>query len=281
MESPDTWSDAAAWDAHYRKHKPKLSAIEKYDLEHALRFAGNFLATPRKRIWFAGCGVEWGPWLHAYLGCDVIGTDVSAFAIAFQQALVSVDPMEELEKLPNVLKEMELPLANQFQEPAYFVHDMRTAFPLEPVNAVLNVRTFHGFPVEEQRRVAVVYFDALTAGGLLVCDTLNVQGQDRTHIENALLQAGFMVPGVEAEQWYRQQLDATGILYTMVLGNPVIPQWGQYEGKGGEAQAEQDRVALRSFRNEYLHRRKANAEQDQARYREGVDKLAYVMYNTG
>lgn len=281
MEMPENWSDAAGWDAYYRHHRPNFEKVEKYDLEHALRFALNVYETPHHRVWFPGCGVDLSPWLYANLGCDVVATDISPYAVEVQNELLFEDPMEALEKLPNVLKEMDLPKAGNFVHPAMFVHDMREPFTMPLVDVVVNRRAFHGFSKPEKDVVARNFFGALHPGGLMVCDTLNVQGQGRTDMEDALLQAGFFMPGIEAEQWYRQQLDATGILYAMVLGNPVIPQWDQYKGRGGKEQELQDREILRGFREEYIARRQANAERDKLAFREGVDKLAFVIYSTG
>jgi hypothetical protein len=281
MKPPQVWSDAAGWDAYHRKERPNIDKVEKYDLEHALRFVRNVYETPHQRIWFAGCGVELGPWLYANLGCDVVATDISPWAITFQNELLYEDPMEVLEKLPNVLKEMELPKARNFIHPAIFVHDMRTKMPMAAVDMVVNRRAFHGFSQEEKEEVAGVYFEAMHPGGLLICDTLNVQGEDRNMIENALLKAGFFIPGVEADQWYRQQLSATGIEYAMVLGNPIIPQWGQYKDKGGKEQEAKDKEILRGYREEYYARKQANALRDKEVFRDGVDKLGIVIYSTG
>jgi Methyltransferase domain len=246
-----------------------------------LRFVPNVLATPEKRIWFPGCGLDLAPWLYANLGCIVLATDISPYAVQSQNELLFENPMEILEKLPNVLKEMELLSQVRFVHPTIFVHDMRTAFPFPQVDAIINVRAFHGFASDDMRQIALHYYETLSPGGFLICDTLNVQGEQRNNIENALVEAGFFVPGLQADQWYRQQLDATGILYMMVLGNPMIPHWGQYENKGGKDQEQKDREILRTFSAEYAERRKLNAAQDRANYKEGIDKIANVIYSTG
>ncbi len=281
MKPPQDWRDAAAWDAYYLNDKSHLEKIEKFHLESALRFAPNVLASAEKRVWFPGCGMDLSPWLYANLGCNVLATDISAYAIRSQNELLYDDPMQLLEKLPNVLKEMELLKALRFQHPTIFVHDMCTPFPFPQVDMIVNVRAFHGFAPAEMSRIAHVYFEALSAGGTMICDTLNVQGPRRNDMENALQEAGFFLPGLETEQWYRQQLDATGIVYLMVMGNPIVPQWGQYDDKGGTAQAEKDRALLRSFTTEYTIRRKANALQDKEDYKPGIDKIARVIYSTG
>jgi SAM-dependent methyltransferase len=281
MKIPELWSDAAGWDTYYMAHRPNFEKVEKYHLEDDLRFAAMVLEAPHKRVWFPGCGLDLSPWLYANLGCDVVATDISPYAISVQNELLYEVPMEALEKLPNVLKEMELPKAETFVHPAMFVHDMRKPFSMEKVDVVVNRRAFHGFSWSEKVVVAQEFFNAVFPGGVLVCETLNVQGQDRSEMENALLQAGFFIPGLEAEQWYRQQLDTTGIVYAMVMGNPVIPQWGQYVDKSGKEQENVDRATLNSFGEAYIQRRKANAAQDNQTFREGIDKLAYLIYNTG
>lgn len=281
MKIPEKWSDATGWDAYFAANQPNFEKVEKYHLESDLRFAADVLQSPHMRIWFPGCGLDLAPWLYANLGCDVVATDISPIAISIQNELLFEDPMEALEKLPNVLKEMQLPKANVFVHPAMFVHDMRHAFTMPQVDVVLDRDAFYRFSEPEMRTVAQHFFEALYPGGLLVIETQNVAGHVRTAMENNLLQAGFFLPGIQTEQWYRQQLDATGIDYTMVMGNPVIPHAGQYSRKGGKEQEKNDLAILQSFREEYLERRKANAAQDNLTFREGIDKLAYLMYNAG
>lgn len=278
MEMPKDWSDAAGWDAYYSIHIPNFENVEKYDLEQDLRFVATVLEAPHKRIWFPGCGLDLAPWLYANLGCDVVATDISSFAIRLQNELLFEDPMEVLEKLPNVLKEMELPKANRFVHPAMFVHDMRQPFTMPQVDVVLNRRAFLGFSEEEMEGVARNFFDAIYPGGTLIMDSPNIQGADRTLLEMMLSKAGFFIPGLETEQWYRTQLDGTGIPYRMVLGSPMIAKLSEYNDKGGKQQAEKDLQTIRSFRTEYLDRCRENAKSDENAFRAGIDKVAYIVY---
>ena len=78
------------------------------------------------------------------------------------------------------------------------------------------------------RQTAAVLYEALKPGVHAIFDTQNVQGEHRNQIEDSLLDAGFYIPFSKSERWYREQLNSTGVLYVIVLGRPVIPQWGQY-----------------------------------------------------
>lgn len=278
MEKPHAWSDAADWDAFYSVHIPNFEKVEKYDLEQDLRFVATVLETSHQRVWFPGCGLDLAPWLYANLGCDVVATDISSFAIRLQNELLFEDPMEVLEKLPNVLKEMELPPANRFVHPAMYVHDMRQSFTMPEVDVVLNRSAFYGFSKGEMPGVARNFFEAISPGGILIMDTPNIQGAERTQLERTLLEAGFFIHGLETEQWYRTQLEGTGISYRMVFGSPMIAKLSEYNDNGGKQQAERDLQTIRSFRDEYLLRRQANAERDQLACRKGIDKVAYIVY---
>ena len=79
---------------------------------------------------------------------------------------------------------------------------------------------------------------------------MNVQGDRRNLIEESLLATGFYIPFQKSERWYRQQLDATGIVYGMVLGRPRIPAHNQYPPGRFSEFAERDQMILDSFRVE-------------------------------
>jgi hypothetical protein len=67
------------------------------------------------------------------------------------------------------------------------------------------------------RSAAERFHGSLCRGGVAVIDTMNVQGDRRTLIEDSLLEAGFFIAFQEAERWYRRRLAETGIPYVEIL----------------------------------------------------------------
>ena len=282
METPKNWNDSSQWDRYFQSRPVDLATVSDLELKDNMRV---LFAASGGSIWITGCGQELSPWLLSYLNCRVLATDLSPVAVEQQKEWAKGSPFLAFPNLDQVVDgfaaEMNSRAVKQFIPPKIEVADFCQGHPDRQFDVLYNRRAFHGLSPDQMDQAAQNFFAATKPGGLAYLSTLNVQGQLRTQIENALSQAGFFMPNLEAEQWYREKLDATGIEYVMVLGNPVIPQWGQYEGKGGEPQRRKDFATLGSLREEYRERLQANYQKDQETFRPDVDKLAYVIYNTG
>lgn len=278
MDMPNSWNDSGGWDSYYLANPVKTDDLSSYEIGSALRF---FRAAEGKQTWIAGCGLDPAVWLYANLGCSVYASDLSPVAVRMQTELMKSDPFAEIDGLAEMLDEAEVPTARNFVSAEIECADFTRSIPDRTFDLILNVRAFQGLSPEDMKKAGRNFFRATREGGSMLVSTQNVQGEHRNQIENALHEAGFLIPNREAEQWYRNKLEATGIVYAMVLGRPIIPQWGQYKEKGGEAQRAKDQVLLRSFGDEYRERMKQNYEEDKKRYRPEIDKIAQVIYNTG
>lgn len=248
MDTENQWSDPVAWDAYHRRHVPDLERVEKYDLEQDLRYFQLLDGTVERSIWFPGCGLGLAPWLYANLGCKVVATDISPFAVELQNERLYEDPMEALEKLPNVLKEMDLPKAAHFVHPAIFVHDLCKPLARPPVDVIVATDVLQGFGSADLQKVAKVMCEALKAGGTLVCELPNLPFLHRNAIEAALLDAGFFLQGLRAEHWLREQLLRSEGRFAMHLGNPVLARQGSHPSSESQ---KQDEEALAAFRLAY------------------------------
>lgn len=85
---PSDWSDKEAW---IRCHTACLegrraSKNERYKFPLKNRFKP-FPEKNRGRIWFPGCGLSEMPVEYAERGCDVLATDFSPLAVAYQKEL--------------------------------------------------------------------------------------------------------------------------------------------------------------------------------------------------
>lgn len=278
MEMPTDWNDHKGWNKYYAANPIDFENLEDYEIEDSLRY---FTAAANKKVWISGCGLELSPWLFSYLNCQILATDVSTAAIEFQIKLVKDSPFDKLNSLSSILEKLEIKPQKTFIVPKIRVEDFRITNPNDKFDVILNTKALQGLPNKDIEKAAKIFFDSNKEGGVFIASTMNVQGLKRTQIENAFLSAGYFIPNVKAEQWYRKKLDDTGILYVMVLGNPMVPQWGQYADKGGKEQEEKDREILKSYRAEYNERLKLNYEDDKENFRPEKDKLAYIIYNTG
>jgi hypothetical protein len=119
----------------------------------------------------------------------------------------------------------------------------------------------------------VVHAAALREGRCAYFDTMNVQGERRDNLEQALAAGGFEVPHLELNRWYRRQLRETGIPHVFILGQPVIPCTGEYTYE--DAKRERDTALLREITDEY-RRRAAEAPPIAPEAR-----VALVIYSTG
>ncbi|MEP0265484.1 class I SAM-dependent methyltransferase [Dokdonia sp.] len=278
MNIPIDWNNTKEWDLYFEENQVVIKDIANYEIEDSLRY---FSAVANRKVWVSGCGLELSPWLFSYLNCEVLATDISKTAIKFQSELLKKNPFKLLNQLQPVLDEIDIEYQTKFIEPQIKVADFRNESPNELFDVVLNNNAIQGLSNSDIEKAAKVFFNATEKGGIMISSTMNVQGEKRTEIENAYVRSGYFIANLEAEQWYRKKLEDTGILYVMILGNPMVPQWDQYQNKGGKEQEEKDKEILRSFRTEYQERLQVNYEKDKETYRPEIDKLAYIIYNTG
>jgi SAM-dependent methyltransferase len=273
---PEDWTDVQGWNRYLRSqaHDTPKSA----DDIPSLRFAP-FVIREGGRVWIPGCGVDRGPALYAALGCDVTATDIAPFAISWQERLSTRPPARVVPDWKVFTENNGLvPAPGRFHA---FVQDFTKGGLTGPFDVVINCRAYSQLEPDTQARAARHFAQSLRPGGHLVIDVLNVQGEARNTLEDNLLGAGFFIPGHDAERWYRDRLDATGIVYAMVLGRPMIPQRGQYPAHGLEARKQEDQAMLESFRAEYEARIDAAVPEAKRRLDDGVTKIAHVVYSTG
>lgn len=158
------------------------------------------------------------------------------------------------------------------------VHDFRTAFRREAFDLLINVKAIQGFPVAEMAAIARVHAEALCPGRYAYFDTINVQGERRDQLEQALEDGGFVMPLLALNRWYRRSLRETGITHIFILGQPMIPRTGEYADGGPKWDA--DMARLREITAEYRARLVSDQEPERSRI-SGDDKVAQVIYSTG
>lgn len=263
---PEDWNDRDAWDRYF---DAELSAglTAPYPDFIVLRFL-SFALEKGGRIWFPGCGLDPYPRAYAERGCRVVATDLSRVAVTFQQRLAA----GFLEETGSAILQGTLAVAE---------HDFTQGVPDGVFDVVINCRAFQGLSAASMMAAAKHFFAALRPGGACILDTMNVQGDLRTLIEDSLMAAGFYMPFQKSERWYREQLDATGIVYGMVLGRPHIPGRNQYPPERFREFAERDQKILDSFRVEYERRHQDEAVEVTARTQDPVTTCAHVVYATG
>jgi hypothetical protein len=158
------------------------------------------------------------------------------------------------------------------------LHDFRTEFRRETFDLIINVKAIQAFPVSDVGRIAAVHAAALRKGRYAYFDTMNVQGESRDRLEQALEDGGFKVPLFTLNRWYRRALQETGIPHMFVLGQPMIPRTGEYADGGPKWDG--DMTRLRKISAEYKSRLQTEQEAEQTRI--GPDaKVAQVIYSTG
>jgi hypothetical protein len=149
---------------------------------------------------------------------------------------------------------------------------------VEAFDLIVNVKALQGFPLADMTTIASVHARALRPGRYAYFDTLNVQGERRDQLEQALEDGGFVVPLLALNRWYRQALRQTGIPHMFVLGTPMIPRTDEYAGGGPKWDA--DMARLSAIVTEY--RSRLEAEQNAEETRIGPEsKVAQVIYSTG
>ncbi len=288
LQTPDNLDDHVAWEQYYQaylssiNHTVESDNWDKIKNWQTLSYLGVALHSKERKVWFPGCGLDITPFIYSHAGCRVFGTDISAYLINFLNELATENIEALIENHEAFAKELkDHGFEFEHLKPRFLTHDFRESFAEGKFDLIVNKKSFQLLPQESLKKASKTFFEATTVGGKAIFITLNVQGERRSIIEDHLIEAGYYIPGNKTERWYRNVLDATGILYAMVLGRAVVPQWGQYDDKGGEEQATKDKEILRAYDKEYLDRKKTEQQEDECVLHDGKTKLAYVIYNTG
>jgi hypothetical protein len=271
---PDNWNDHAGWEAYhsYQLEQPKRDAWDdetgSIRAEQVPQLAENLKAQGWRSVWVPGCGLSPLACLLAHQGLDVTASDVSPTAVEFQRDAPA--------KFTHLTKKL-----GQATEGGSFtaeVHDFRTPFRRERFDLVINVKAIQAFPMPDMVLIARVHVEALRPGRYAYFDTLNVQGDRRDQLEQALEDGGFVVPLAALNRWYRRALRETGIPHIFILGQPMIPRTGEYADGGPKWDA--DMARLREISTEY--RTRLASEQDAELSRSGAGaRVAQVIYSTG
>jgi hypothetical protein len=282
MRPPVDWSDIAGWDQFFQAksrdgpfYVPTMIGALGW---HSVRFLGS-VRKRGGRVWFPGCGIDPGPRFYAYVGSTVLATDFSPVAVRVQRRFAELAPEIMFGDWSLYVKSnAPIEKCGRFDVAE---HDFTTGPPTGVFDSVINCRAFRGLSPSAMTAAARTFFAALRPGGAAMIDTINVQGKTRDVLENSLIDAGFFLPFIDSERWYRAQLEGTGIIYAMVLGHPHIPYREQYPAEHFDEYAERDRKILGSFRTEY----KTRLAEEEASVREVLDgheaKVAHVVYATG
>lgn len=274
-EMPADWTDVAGWEMYYwgclsnggSWNGDHLGSIRLEDLP---KIAEGLKAEGWTSVWTPGCGLSPLGRLLAHVGLKVVATDVSRTAIDFQR---SANAAKQFAHLTAKLGKADS--AGEFTAEA---HDFRDEFRREAFDLIFNVKAIQGFKPPDMVRIARSHAVALRPGRKAYFDTMNVQGERRDQLEQALEDGGFIVPLMALDRWYRQALQATGIPHGFILGRPMIPHTGEY--LDDRPKWERDMARLREIGAEYERRL---PEEDEAEARRiGPDaRLALVIYSTG
>ena len=271
---PYDWNDHPGWDQYYQFQIAQAQRshcdleIGSIPIGALPNLTEDMKAQGFRSVWIPGCGLSPLPHLLAHLGLHVLATDISPIAVRFHH--------DEADRFSCLKSERAPP--DPAGSLAVEVHDFRSTFRQEEFDLIINVKAFQGFSFSDMQRIAGVHAKALRKGRHAYFDTMNVQGEQRDELEQALENAGFVVPLSQLNRWYHRALRATGIDYTIILGHPVVPWTGEYEG-GGPAR-ERDMACLREISAEYESRLEIEEEAEQRRI--GPDtKLAQIIYSTG
>jgi hypothetical protein len=274
VRMPEDWNDHEGWDAYHGSQlaRPKRDSWDdetgSIRVEQLPQLAEDLKSRGWRAVWVPGCGLSPLARLLAHQGLQTVASDASPVAVEFQRDKASV-----FAHLTTALGPPDP--AGSF---AVELHDFRTEFRREAFDLIINVKAFQAFPVPDMERIACVHAAALRKGRYAYFDTMNVQGERRDQLEQALEDGGFVVPLLALNRWYRRTLHDTGIPHMFVLGQPMIPRTGEYAAGG--ANSERDMARLREISSEYRSRLQAEQEAEQARI--GPDaKVAHVIYSTG
>ncbi len=274
VQMPSDWNDHAGWDRYYQsqvekpRNRPWDLETGSIPVEQLPKIAESMKAQGWRSVWIPGCGLSPLPHLLAHLGLNVVATDVSQVAIRFHH-----DGLDRFANLKSALAPVD-PDGSLVVE----VHDFRSKYRHEEFDLIINVKAFQGFSFSEMRRIADVHAEALRRGRYAYFDTINVQGERRDELEQALEDGGFVVPFFGLNRWYRRELLDTGIPHLLVLGQPMVPRTGEY-ADGGPSW-ERDMARLREISAQYRSRLQAEEEAEQKRI-DPDSRVAQVIYSTG
>jgi hypothetical protein len=271
---PDDWNDHAGWETYHRSllAMPErgiwandTGSIRADQLPH---LAAELKAKGWRSVWVPGCGLSPLAYLLAHLGIEVTATDVSPAAINFQRDAPA--------KLIDLTKQIGPAILGGALTAE--VHDFRTPYRQEVFDLIINVKAIQAFVTDEMAAIARVHAEALRPGRYAYFDTMNVQGNRRDELEQALEDGGFVVPLLALNRWYRRALAETGIPHLFILGQPVIPRTDEYAR--GDRKWKADMARLQKISTEYQSRLASEQEAEQSRI--GADaKVAHIIYSTG
>lgn len=281
-EMPGDWDDHAGWEAYYAALPLDDSTFGNattnpgsFCLDRLGPLIDDFIGKQWTTLWFPGCGFSPLPRLFAHFGFTVYATDISHSAIKFQKCNESiVEPL-----LAEITAETKPDKSGSLLAE---IHDFRTSFGKDKVDVIFNIKSIQGLTATSMQSACRSFFEALRPGGVAFFDTMNVQGEDRDRFEAMLAEAGFYVPLHLLDKWYRQALADTRIPYIFILGNPMIPQWGndEYPYERGSPEYNRDVQILRDITIEYRSRMQTEYDQEQQSVDE-TTKYAQVIYSTG
>ncbi len=282
VQMPSDWDDHAGWEAYFASlpsdefwYNDATTCPGSFSFDRLGPLIDDFISRDWTTVWFPGCGFSPLPRVFASFGFTVHATDIAPSAIEYQNTNESiVQPL-----IAGVTVE------NGRNKPGYltsWIHDFRTSFGKHKVDAIFNIKSIQGLSQSSMASASRSHFAALRPGGVAFFDTMNVQGERRDQLEDALVDVGFYVPIHALSKWYRNALTDTGIPHMFVLGAPMIPQRDDYPypHERGSPEYERDIGILRDLTAEYRSRMEAEYEREQ----ESVDettKHAQVIYSTG
>ena len=281
--TPADWSDRKGWDRYHAAKSPKGPFAVPTMVGAAGWAAVRFFGLVKKnggRVWFPGCGVDVGPRFYASVGCQVLATDFSQTAVKVQRNFAQMTPERLFADWSTFLKHGDPPVEEGGRLDVV-EHDFTSRAPEGEFDVVLNCRAFQGLSTSAMATAAKNFYAALRPNGVLVVDTMNVQGSLRNVIEDSIIGAGFFIPYNVTERWYRSELEGTGISYGMVMGRPRVQFNRQNPAKRSMAQWERDQAILDSFTDEYKLRQMDEEPLTEEMAARPETKVAYVVYPTG
>ncbi len=283
---PEDWDDHAGWEGYYAGVAEAAARIDDplpFGYSAAIRFTPWLAERGYRKVWFPGCGLDGSPRVYASLGCEVWATDVSPSAVAYQRMLAARCHVALGERVMEGVRQY-LPDLQEWRPGMLhaLVHDFRQPFPQCEVDCILNIRSYQALPPNSMKQAAQVFFATLRPGGQAFFDTQNVQGERRDRLEDALLDAGFTLPGIESERWFRHTVAEADIPHNFVLGRPwVLRQDARYHGTKGAARLKADEELLHTFVEEFKRRVEAHATEVERLWNNPDIRIAQVVYNTG
>ncbi|MFX0093931.1 MAG: class I SAM-dependent methyltransferase [Candidatus Hodarchaeota archaeon] len=271
IRMPLDWNDHDEWERYYQEclstgskqfHWTEVGSLSVKRLPGIVSTLKN---QGWNTVWVPGCGLSPLPKLLCLLGLEVYATDISQTAIDFQKKPnTSLNGLTEGWDMTNVER------GNLTCE----LHDFRKNYFEEKFDIIINVKAFQGFPKQDLKQIAQVHYKSLKPGRQAVFDTMNVQGERRDELEDALVNAGFFIYYYELNKWYRKVLRETGISHVFVLGQPIVPSTGEYANN--KEKLNKDQEILRRIADDY----KKKIEQEKIDKPDNA-KIASMIYSTG